>query len=88
MQHASIQARVRGERESDNDGEALRERDMQQASIQSEGGRKSDRDGEAMSERCTCNTSNQGRVRERQKETMTERQQEKETCNTRVSKEE
>ena len=26
MQHTSIQGRVRGERESDNDGEALRER--------------------------------------------------------------
>ena len=32
-----------------------------------------------MSERYMCNTSNQGRVRERQRVTMTERQQERET---------
>ena len=41
----------------------------------SEGGGESDRDREAMSERHTCNTSNQGRVRERERVlTTTERQ--------------
>ena len=40
----------------------------------SEGGGESDRDTEAMSERHTCNTSNQGRVRERERVTMTEEQ--------------
>ena len=74
MQHASIQGRVRGGARG-KDSEATREieRDMQHASIQGRvrGGER-EKDREATREIETCNTSNQGRVRERERVTMTE----------------